>query len=179
MELFDLVNENDEVIGITNKDKSHADRELHRIVAIYVFDKDGKLYLQEHIKSGGKYDHSVGGHVKRGEMYVDAAKREALEELNITEELREIIIFYPQDRVLGKKGMHAIAFYEVCPSDAWKFVPNDEVKHIVAFPLEEIVLMINTTPEKFTTDFIRTMKKYIELKKFPLQINHSIFFSDV
>jgi isopentenyldiphosphate isomerase len=170
MELFDLVNEQDEVIGVTTKERSHKNRDLHRIVAIFVFDKNGELYLQEHLKSGGKYDHSIGGHVRQGESYGEAARREALEELGITDDLKGVTKFYSHDIILGKKSMHVISFYEVSPSDSWVFIPNDEVKHIYPFSLEKIVEMINTSPEKFTRDFIRSMKKYIEFKGLQLEI---------
>lgn len=172
MELFDLVNEKDEVIGVTTKLESHTNRELHRIVAINVFDNEGRVYLQEHVKSGGIYDHSIGGHVKKGESYEEAAKREALEELGLEGKFEEIAVFYPHDLILGKKGMHMIAFYEITPSNSWQFIPNEEVNSILPFHLEEVVSMINKNPEKFTTDFIRTMKKYLEVKSIPLKINY-------
>ncbi len=81
-ELFDLVNIRDEVIGTTSKEVAHTTGQLHRVAAVFVFNHSGDLFVQEH-PSDGKWDHSVGGHVSRGESYADAAAREAEEELGV------------------------------------------------------------------------------------------------
>ena len=65
------------------KQEAHNSRLIHRCVAIYVFDAQGRLYVQVHKKSGGLLDHSVGGHVDSGENYLIAAKREGKEELGL------------------------------------------------------------------------------------------------
>lgn len=53
MELFDLVDRNDRVIGVTHKEQAHENGELHRVAAVYVFDAQSRLYVQVHKKSGG------------------------------------------------------------------------------------------------------------------------------
>jgi isopentenyldiphosphate isomerase len=167
MEYFDLVNENDEVIGVTTKEQSHANGELHRIVAVFVFDPSGRLYMQEHIKSGGKYDHSVGGHVTQGESYDTAAKREAYEELNITSPLQHVSTFYSKELLFDTKSIHVFSIYETTLPDNWEFIPNEEVTTIIPLPIDEIVQMMNRDPMKFTKGFLRTMKEYIKVKNLP------------
>ena len=97
MEVLDRVDENDKVIGQTTKDEAHKYAHIHRVAAVFVFAQDGNLYVQEHIKTGNAYDHSVGGHVLRGESYDEAAKREAEEELDITEPLTKLGAFLSKD----------------------------------------------------------------------------------
>ncbi len=87
MELLDIVDNDDNVVGTTDRAQAHNTGQLHRIVAVYVFNSDDQLYVQVHKKSGGLYDNSVGGHVTQGESYDDAAAREASEELGIMQEL--------------------------------------------------------------------------------------------
>ena len=82
MEIFDLIDLNDKVIGETNRDICNKNGDLHRMVAIFVFNQKGELYLQEHYRLG-LIDHSVGGHVLKGEDYNTAAKREEFEELGL------------------------------------------------------------------------------------------------
>lgn len=171
MEQFDLVDENDNVIGVTDKATAHAYAHIHRIAAVYVFDQQGRLYVQEHIKSGGRYDHSVGGHVRKGESYADAAKREAMEELGISDPLHEISVFYSDETGRGKPLKHMFALYECTPSQVWSFTPNEEVKHIFPMAIADIVELMNTEPLRFTMGFIHTMQEYLKKKASPLKIS--------
>ncbi len=161
MEQFDLVDENDNVIGTTDKPTAHANKLLHRVAAVYVFNEDGELYVQIHKSSGGLYDHSVGGHVSKGEDYATAASREAEEELGITQPLTQLVTAYHSDE--GKYG-HMFGIFECAAEKTWKFVPNDEVEEIVPMKLEEIRKMMMNSPEKFTGGFINTMKEYVRIK---------------
>ncbi len=168
MEEFDLVNEQDEVIGTTNKEKSHRDAGIHRVVAIYVFTLDGKLYIQDHIKSG-MWDHSVGGHVSKGEDYDQAVVREGKEELGLDGPFQKLSHFYSDETYRGKPIKHFFTLYEGTPVD-WKFVPNDEVKKIQPCTIEEIVDWMNRNPEKFTPGFINSMAEYITVKSLPFKL---------
>lgn len=160
MELFDLVDVNDQVVGTTNKALAHANRLLHRLAAVYVFNSKGELFVQIHKKSGGRYDHSVGGHVQKGESYDSAARREAAEELGLDQPLNHL------STVLSDKGSyaHIISMYECTVDPAWQFVPNEEVEEIVPLSLEQLKKLMRATPEKFTSGFISTFERYLELR---------------
>ena len=168
MEEFDLVDERDNVIGVTTKEKAHTDGGIHRVAAVFVFAKDGRLYLQEHLKSNGALDHSVGGHVHRGESYDDAARREAEEELGITIPLTHVSTFYSDERFSKHNIRHIFGFYECVAPDTWTFMPNEEVKNIVPMELGDIVAMMNAEPQKFTGGFKKTLREYVKKKKLPL-----------
>lgn len=160
-ELFDIVNLQDNVIGTTNKIKAHSSGELHRVGAVYVFDDKGRLYVQVHKKSGGLYDHSVGGHISKGETYAEGTKREAEEELGITQPLEEISVFYSDE---GAKLQHMFGLYVCTAEPTWKFLPNDEVEEIIAMELDDIRNLMKQEPKKFTRGFINTMNEYDHLK---------------
>lgn len=172
MEPLDLVNKNDKVIGTTNKETAHLNGDIHRIVAVFVFAPNGNLYVQEHIKGGGKLDHSVGGHVQKGESYDKAAKRESKEELGLSERLKKISVFYSDETWDGSNIIHYIGLYECKPSNNWRFEANDEVKNIYSTPLSEIVEMMNINPEKFTGGFKNTMYEYIKRKNLSLSLKN-------
>lgn len=160
MELFDLVDKYDKVMGTTDKPTAHANRQLHRVAAVYVFNEAGELYIQVHKASGGKYDHSVGGHVSKGESYATAATREADEELGIRQPLNYLSTFYSDEGTY----LHMFGLFECVADKSWKFVPNEEVKEIIPMKLGEIRKMMKTSPERFTGGFINTMKEYIKVK---------------
>lgn len=160
MELFDLVDENDRVIGFTDKTTAHANRQIHRVAAVLVFSESGELYVQTHKKSGGRYDHSVGGHVVKGESYVEAARREASEELGIVQPLTKLATVYSS----SGSFLHMIGLFECVAVHDWVFVPNDEVDEITPMKLRDIRNMMSENPEKFSSDFIDTMQAYCRLK---------------
>jgi len=177
MEYFDVVDKNDKPTGqLTSKVGAHSDNVLHRCVAVYVFDKEGKLVVQNHKKSG-LLDHSVGGHVSTGEDYAIAARREGDEELGlIGEKLEEVCTSLYSDENFApgmqKYGYyHMFGIYECHPSADWKFVPNDEVEQVVPMELAEVVRLMNETPGKFTPGFINTMAKYLEIKQLPYTLD--------
>lgn len=159
MEQFDLVDIDDNVIGVTDKPTAHGNQHIHRIAAVYVFDKTGKLYVQVHKSSNGLLDHSVGGHISKGEAYDVGAKREAEEELGIKQDLTQMATFFADEG----DYKHMAALYTCIANDDWKFVPNDEVEEIIAMDVDEIVKQMQDTPDKFTGGFLRTMEKYLEI----------------
>jgi len=161
MELFDLVDKQDVVIGVTNKEKAHTTGELHRVAAVYVFDKQGRLYVQVHKKSGGLYDHSVGGHISQGETYEQGAQREAEEELGITQPLEQIAVFYSDE---NETMQHMFGLFECVADDSWQFQPNDEVEQVILMTLEEIQQLMATNREKFTGGFVNTMREYQRIR---------------
>jgi len=169
MELFDLVNEKDEAIGITDSAKSHRNGLLHRVIAVFVFSSSGKLYVQ--IRDDNHLlDHSVGGHVGRGESYDQAVKREAFEELRIKYKLIKISCFFSDETFTGENTKHIFSLYECIVPQTWKFKPTFEVKKIISISLEQVVKKMNKEPEKFTGGFINTMREYIIKKKLPYKI---------
>jgi isopentenyldiphosphate isomerase len=170
MEKFDLVDINDNVIGETDKETSHKNGDLHRVVAIYVFNQNGELYLQEHLKSGGLFDHSVGGHVTKGEDYNAAAKREGFEELGLTCSLKKVDTFYSDESYSSKPIFHMFTIFECTPAKDWHFIPNNEVKKITPMKIKDIVNMMNREPIRFTPGFINTMYHYILIKHVPYQL---------
>ena len=86
-EMFDVVNERDEVVGRAARREVHARGLLHRAVHVLVFDRAGRVFLQKRSMkkdmSPGLWDSSCSGHVDSGEDYDTAAQRELGEEIGI------------------------------------------------------------------------------------------------
>ena len=87
-ELFDVVNEDDEVIGRQPRSLVHAKGLRHRAAHVLVFNSNGKVFLQLRSMSKdnnpGVWDSSCSGHVDAGETYTEAAVRELMEEIGLT-----------------------------------------------------------------------------------------------
>jgi isopentenyldiphosphate isomerase len=175
-ELFDVVDENDQPTGVKmTKSEVHTDGTLHRCIAIYVFDANGNLFIQNH--HSGLYDHTVGGHVSAGEDYLPAAIRETQEEIGVKNaDLKTITTSLYSDEQFNpdkqkSRQRHMFGIFELTVPEGWKFEPNEEVESIFAQPLEETVAQMNSSPGKFTPGFINTMAQFLKLKGLPYKLD--------
>jgi isopentenyldiphosphate isomerase len=84
-EIFDVVNERNEVIGRQPRSVVHRTGLKHRAVHILVFNSRGELFLQKRSMAKdcfpGAWDSSASGHLDCGEEYDVCAVRELREEL--------------------------------------------------------------------------------------------------
>jgi isopentenyl-diphosphate delta-isomerase type 1 len=87
-EIFDIVNERDEVIGRLPRSQVHREGHKHRAVHVLVFNARGELFLQKRSMAKdcfpGAWDSSASGHVDSGEDYDACAVRELGEEIGLT-----------------------------------------------------------------------------------------------
>ena len=175
-ELFDVVDQNDKPTGRKmNKEAVHADGTLHRCVAVFVFDDQDNLYLQNHWS--GMLDHTVGGHVSAGEDYLPAAIREMEEEIGLKNiEIKTIATSLYSDEqfnpsVQKTRQRHMFGVFECQAPTGWKFKPTEEVDSIFPQSLKETVSQMNTNPTKFTPGFINTMAEYLKVKKLAYELD--------
>lgn len=88
-ELFDLVDENDNVIGeVSRKQANHNPLLIHRAIGVLIFNQSSHLFLQQRSSTKdtdpNKWSISIAGHVSKGKPYKETAVREGQEELGIT-----------------------------------------------------------------------------------------------
>ena len=96
-EYFEIVDEQDRVVGKALRSECHGNPSLvHRVAHVLVVDEQGRILLQKRSPGKdiqpGKWDTSVGGHLNIGEDYETAAYREMKEELGI--EGRDLSFLY-------------------------------------------------------------------------------------
>lgn len=89
-EIFPIVDEEGNVIGRATRGECHSGGKLlHPVVHLHIFDSAGRLYLQKRPDwkdiQPGKWDTAVGGHIDYGEDVIDALRREAREEVGLTD----------------------------------------------------------------------------------------------
>jgi Isopentenyldiphosphate isomerase len=86
-EIFDVVNERDEVVDRRPRSEVHRFGLLHRAVHILVFNSRGEVFLQKRSmkkdRHPGVWDSSASGHVDSGEHYDATAVRELQEEIGL------------------------------------------------------------------------------------------------
>ena len=86
-EIFDVVNECDEIVGQSPRREVHRLGLKHRAVHVLVFNARGKLFLQKRsLKKDcfpGAWDSSASGHLDVGESYDACAVREVREEIGL------------------------------------------------------------------------------------------------
>lgn len=153
-DIFDIVNECDEVIGRERRSVVHARGLLHRAVHVLVFNARGEVFLQKRSltkdREPGLWSASASGHVDSGEDYDVAVVREMGEELGWRPSA-------PPERLLR---------IEVCPETDQEFVwvyrcqgdgpftlKADEVETGDWFSREQIECWLAERPEEFTTAF--------------------------
>ncbi len=123
-ETFDVVNEEDEVIGQQPRSKVHQTGMLHRGVHVWLFAPDGKTLIQRRTNdrphAPGALDCSVSEHVQAGEDYRTAAQRGLREELGL-----EGVDLYP---VLKFKMNYGPNDNEISEIYQGKLQPGDRVR---------------------------------------------------
>lgn len=141
-EQVDIIDEDDNVIGITTRADMRARKLLHRGVAILCRDPEGNVYLHRRTDTKdvfpGLYDCFVGGMVAAGEDYLTAALREIAEELGIEGPIPEHLF---KHHYLGEDNPHILELFEVAYDGpivhqasevAWgSFIPPAELDKII------------------------------------------------
>lgn len=133
MEILDLVNDQDEVIGTI--DRNDYDRMVEqnlgylRSVELLIRNSEGRYWIPT--RTGDKriapngLDYSMGGHVDAGEEYIDAALREIREELNL--DLKpEDLIFVTKFEPASIHYFRVVYLYET--DETPQYNPADFVK---------------------------------------------------
>jgi isopentenyldiphosphate isomerase len=86
-EIFDVVNDRDEVVGQQTRSEVHRLGLQHRAIHVLVFNQRGQIFLQKRSmkkdRQPGRWDSSASGHLDRGEDYDACAIRETHEELGL------------------------------------------------------------------------------------------------
>lgn len=156
-EMFPVVDEQGNIIGAATRGECHSgSKQLHPVVHLHVFNSQGGLYLQKrpHWKDiqPDKWDTAVGGHIDLGESVEIALKREALEELGITDFTPELLTSYVFESAREKE----LVFSHKTIYDG-PIAPTDELAGGRFWSLEEI--RENIGKEIFTPNFENEFRK--------------------
>lgn len=91
---MDVVNEEDEVIGVKTRKEVHDEKLRHRSVMFFIFNFRGKVLMTQRSKDKrfypGHWSIVLGGHVTSGLSYKEALRKEMKEEIGIIGEYEEM-----------------------------------------------------------------------------------------
>ena len=137
--MFPVVDEEGNITGAASRGECHnGSKLLHPVVHLHVFNSQGELYLQKRPAwkdiQPGKWDTSVGGHVDLGESINIALRREAQEELGISdfqpEELSHYVFESEREKelVFSYRTTYDAPIHPSEELDGGKFWPLDEIR---------------------------------------------------
>ena len=161
-EILDVIDANDNVIGQAARTECHKDFLRHRAVQIFVFDLQGRIFVQKRTKTKdafpGLYEASCSGHVQAGEAYRQAAVRELAEELGISHtehELKELFTFK-----LRAKPEHEVIKQFSLKCECVGELQKEEVESGKFMTWEEFLRRVEIQPKKFTPGCVAAIELY-------------------
>ncbi len=163
-EMFDVVDDANVVIGQQPRGVVHRDRLKHRAVHVFLFHRNGDLFLQRRSRlkdvAPGRWDSSAAGHLDVGESYADAARRELQEELGIDAPTERIAAMGPEEC----NGFEFVELHRAAlPAGVKPHWPASEVEFGQFFPVETIDAWISHRPQDFAGAFRQCWAAWREL----------------
>jgi len=158
-EIFDVVDDEDRVVGQAPRSVVHAQRLMHRAVHIFVLNSRGELLLQKRSAQKDEYPlcytSSASGHLSAGESYETAAPRELDEELGLAGEL-EWLAKFPAGPQTSQE--HTVLYRTT--SDLAPRIDRDEIDAVTFHSLAEISEMIARQRQAFSPCFVTLFEWY-------------------
>ena len=161
-EIFDVVNDGDEVIGRNTRAEVHRLGLQHRAVHVLVFNSKGEIFLQKRSMQKdcfpGAWDSSAAGHLDSGEDYDACAARELGEELGITSPgpLRRLFKL----RATRETGMEHVWVYR-CEAEGPFTLHPDEIETGGWFTPAHVTRWIEERPQDFASALIMVWQKFL------------------
>ncbi len=161
-EIFDVVNQGDEVVGRQTRSEVHRLGLMHRAVHVLVFNARGQVFLQKRSpkkdRQPGVWDSSASGHVDAGEEYDACAVRELREEIGL--ELNG-----PPRRLFklpasAQTDQEHVWVYR-CEAEGPFELDSDEIERGDWFAPDEVTRWMAERPQDFSSALAVVWKKWI------------------
>ncbi len=161
-EIFDIVNERDEVTGQAPRREVHARGLWHRAVHVLVFNARGEVFLQKRSlkkdSAAGKWDSSSSGHLDAGEDYDACSVRELREELGLTVARAPVRLF--KIDACRETGWEFCWVYR-CDSEGPFMLHPDEIETGGWFAPAAVTKWADEKPEDFASAFVLLWKRFL------------------
>ncbi len=157
MELLDIIDYNEEIIGPKERAIAHQQHLLHRAIHIIIQTSDDKILLQLRTANRQQYPSfwcgSVAGHVDSGEVPQQAAYREMQEELGIN-----VPISFVGKCTINDSIEHELVYIYFGKSDGPFRYDKTEMERIELIPKRQL---LKTTETMKLTPHCRTALKMV------------------
>lgn len=161
-EQFETFTADGRPLGLAPRSRVHARGLWHKSAQVFLFDAQGRLYLQRRVADkdvcGGLWDQSVAEHLKPGETHLEAAHRGLEEELGI----RGIALTPLGEPFAGRLDQPELGIHDYELQQAYRgayegpFEPNPaEVAEVRPIDLGSLAAWIRAEPTAFTPWFLR------------------------
>ena len=159
-EIFDVVNERDEVVAQKPRSEVHRLGLLHRAVHVLVFNSRGEIFLQKRSmskdKSPGLGDSSASGHVDSGEGYDACAVRELNEEIGLRLNAPPLRLFKTG---AGPQTDQEFVWVYRCEAEGPFALNPDEIERGDWYSPKHITEWMRRRPEEFAPAFVWIWKE--------------------
>lgn len=164
-ELFDVVNEQDEVIGVEKRAVVHAKKLLHRGTHIWMIHPETyQVLIQKRSLLKDTYPNcwtsSVSGHIDSGEDYLQAAIREVTEEVGLNPPFELEQIGY--EPACQGTELEFTKLYICRHSGPFKYA-EDEISELRWVTPDELTQWIENEPQVFAPSLRYLWKGYRSL----------------
>jgi isopentenyl-diphosphate delta-isomerase type 1 len=161
-EMFDVVDEHDQVIGQRTRREVHKLGLRHRAVHVLVFNSHGQLFLQKRSMTKdcfpGTWDSSSSGHLEPGETYEACARRELQEELGLT--LAEPPCRLFKVAACPETGQEFVWVYRGQADGPFQLQP-EEIETGDWFYPDQVTAWIARRPEEFASGFVLIWRRWM------------------
>lgn len=160
-----LITEQDEPIGLMEKQEAHVAGVLHRAFSVFIFNHKGELLIQqrafEKYHTPGKWTNTCCSHPREGETYEEGASRRLQEEMGFT-----CPIEYQFDFIYKAYVGQGLTEHEL--DHVFKGVYNEEPvinpEEVAAYKwidFDELQQDVQNNPEEYTPWFRIILKEYL------------------
>jgi isopentenyldiphosphate isomerase len=154
-EVFDVVNERDEVVGQAPRGEVHRRKLNHRAVHVLIFNSRREVFLQKRSMQKdcfpGVWDSSASGHLERGEDYDPCAVREVSEELGVRLEGTPDRLF--KVAACAETGQEFVWVYRCLHDGPFRLQP-EEIEDGGWFAPEAVTRWMAERPEEFASGLV-------------------------
>lgn len=159
-DIFDVVNERDEVIDRKPRSEVHRLGLLHRAVHVLVLNSRGEIFLQKRSlmkdRQPGLWDSSASGHVDSGEDYDATAVREVREEIGLKLQKAPRRLF---KIAAGPETDQEFVWVYRCENEGPFELNRDEIERGDWFAPEEVSRWVAERPDEFASAFLFIWRK--------------------
>lgn len=163
MEQVILVDEQDNAIGLMEKQAAHVTPHLHRAFSVFIFNSKGELLLQQRAlskyHSPGLWTNTCCSHPRDGETLAEATSRRLMEEMGMTCEMHEVYTFIYKAPVGQGLTEHEFDHVWIGRSDDIPQINREEVESWKYMNLNDLKNDIALHPELYTEWFKITFEE--------------------
>jgi len=169
-DIFDVVDENDSVIGSKPRSTVHAEGLMHRAIHVLIFNEDDEVFIQKRSQNKdtwpGAWDSSCSGHVDSGEDYDAAALRELQEELSWQPE-KELDFLFKLDPCEAT-GQEFVKVYQTRGDGPFRLNP-EEIDLGEWADVPNLLKRVEYTPYKFSSAFALILQRMNDQALLPIK----------